>query len=257
MSSTFVRDMRVALEVTNNEKQKVNDSHPDRVLYFSCLKPDDFKVDEDNSVYAMKLHDCFSDSLIRFKVSKCSTVFFGGVNITKNGLFHSGLLFENDFEVTQNGVTDTYPKGHLLAHAMFVRKEGADDLDTMLLVCMCKNREAAFNELARIAAKNAEYYTRAMSPGFVSSTPCSKVVEKLQAEIRKPFDKYWRERLTQKTEKLGDSMTNCAIFAARIFYSLAPTEDRQEIAVKGTLKVFQELGYSESTVKPYISAITT
>ena len=188
------------------------------------------------------------------KLASVLLCFFAAVNIPQSNIFHSGLLIENDFEVTQNGVTKTYPKGHLMAHAMFVKN--GDELGTKLYVCMCTNREAAFNELACIAAKNAESYTRAMSPGFVSSTPCFQVVEKLQAEIRKPFDKYWKERLTEKAEKLGDNVTNCAIFAARLFYSLAPATDKQEIAVKGTLKVFQELGYSEAMVKPYISAIT-
>ncbi len=98
-----------------------------------------------------------------------------------------------------------------------------------------------------------------MSPGFVSSAPCFQVVEVLQKEISKPFDKNWMNRLGE-TEKevptLGDNETNCAIFAARIFYTLAPSEDKNEIAIAGTLKVFKDLGFDESKVKPFVSAIT-
>ena len=122
---------------------------------------------------------------------------------------------------------------------------------------MCKNRDAVFNELA-LVFKNSEYYTRAMSPGFVSSMACFQLVEKLRGEIRKPFDKDWSESLTEKVEKLADpcDVTNCALFAGRIFYTLAPVADRQDIAIKGTIRVFQELEYSEDVVKPFMAAIT-
>ncbi len=248
------------LEVTNDEKYKVDDSHSGKQLVFVCSKPEDFEVDDDNRVYSMKLNDA-SAGLVRFKVSKCSTVFFAAVHVSKYNLLHSGLVIENDFEVTMNGSPTTYKGGHLLVHAMFVKSESG--LGTKLLVCMCSTRDAAFNELATlIYVKNADYYTRAMSPGFVSSTPCCQVVDLLKNEISKPFDKHWATRLSESEKdlpevpKLGDNDTNCAIFAGRIFYTLAPSEDKYEIAIAGMLKVFKELSFEESKVKPYVSAIT-
>ena len=111
MSTSFVRDMRVALKVASMEKQRVDEDHPDRVICYLCSQPDDFTVDEENRVYAMKLNDRFSDSIVRFKISKCSSVFFAAVNVPNMNVPHCGLVIENDFEVTQND---------LLAHAMFV-----------------------------------------------------------------------------------------------------------------------------------------
>ncbi len=252
--------LQSTLEVTNDEKHKVDDTHSGKQLVFVCSKPEDFEVDDDNRVYSLKLND-ESAGLVRFKVSKCSTVFFAAVHVSKYNLLHSGLVIENDFEVTMNGSTTPYKGGHLLAHAMFVKSESGLDLGTKLLVCMCSTRDSAFNEMATLI-KNADYYTRAMSPGFVSSTPCCQLVELLRKEINKPFDKHWATRLSESMKdlpdapKLGGNDTNCAIFAGRIFYTLAPSEDKDEIAIAGMLKVFKELGFEESKVKPYVSAIT-
>ena len=247
MSSTFVGDLRAALEVTNDEKYTANESRPDLKFTYTALKPDAFKPVEDNKLYALMLND------VKFNVSKCSTVFFAAVHITMYDILHSGLVIENDFDVTVNGVTTSYSGGHLVAHALYVKQEDGK-MSTKLCVSMCSNRPGVFNELA-LVVKNAASYTRAMSPGFVSSTPCFQLVEKLRSEISKPFDLHWAKRLKEKVEKLGDNMTNCAIFAGRIFYALAPAEDKEEIAIKGTLRVFKELNFEEGSVSPYISAI--
>ncbi len=36
----------------------------------------------------------------------------------------------------------------------------------------------------------------------------------------------------------------------------SPSEDKNEIAIAGTLKVFKDLSFDESKVKPFVSAIT-
>ena len=240
------------LEVSNDgEKYTIDESHSGRELVFQCMSPEDFQADSDDSVYALKLNDS-SAGMVRFKVSKCSTVFFATI-YTKTAYPHSGLVIENDFEVTVNGSTTTYKNGYLVAHAMFTRS--GSTLSTRLLVCMCTTRNAAFNELA-VVFKNAGTYTRAMSPGFVSSTACFQLVETLRKEIRKPFDQYWDKRLTEKVEPLGDGITNCAIFAGRIFYSLAPSQDCKDSAKEGIQKVFKSLNIEASAVSPYISALT-
>lgn len=46
-------------------------------------------------------------------------------------------------------------------------------------------------------------------------------------------------------------MTNCALFAARIFYAVAPSADREALAIKGIISVFKELGFEDS-VSEYI-----
>ncbi len=240
------------LEVTNDEKYTVDESHSGRELVFQCSDPEDFQVDTDNRVYALKLKDS-SAGLVHFKVSKCSTIFFAAV-YTKTGYLHSGLVVENDFEVTVNGSPTPYKGGHLLAHAMFIRNGSI--LSTKLLVCMCSTRNAAFNELA-IVFKNAGTYTRAMSPGFVSSTPCFQLVETLRKEIKKSFDPYWDKRLTEKVAALGDDVTNCAIFAGCIFISLAPSQECKDVAREGIKKVFEALNIEASAVSPYVSALTT
>ncbi len=55
-----------------------------------------------------------------------------------------------------NGSTTPYKGRHLVAHALFF--ENGSHLSTRLLVCMCLTRDAAFNELATIISKNAEFY---------------------------------------------------------------------------------------------------
>jgi len=241
------------------EKYSLRGSVASDKLYF-VLKPDDLEVDEENRVYALKITNSGKD-LVRFRVTKCSTVFFVAVlmkaSATTLGLEwqfpHFGLVVENDFEVTEkiNGVSTTTKirNGCLVAHAMFVQPE----YSTKLLVALCANRDDAFNQLALVGGKNCTYQ-RAMSPGFVSSMACFQLVEKLKAEIRKPFDKEWDSRLSGKsTTSLGD-VTNCATFAVQIFYSLAPDDDKEKIVVEGMKAVFKRFEMLDKAA-PYLSAL--
>ena len=233
--------LRSALEEYNETKHRADDGRCYTRAEYIAYQPEDFKPDADDRIYALRLNNT------RFKVTCCSTVYFAGVYVPRCSILHCGLVIENNFYVTENGVTSQY--SHLVVHALFV-KQANGDLKTKLIMVFCNSRNDTFNELA-IIVKNCQDYNRAMSAGFVSSIPCFTLIEHLRSEIKKPFDKDWAKRLNEKVEKAGNNMTNCALFAARIFYAVAPSADREALAIKGIISVFKELGFEDS-VSEYI-----
>ena len=216
---------------------------------YTCIAktPEAVKEDEVDRVYALCIND------VRFEVKSCCTIHLAVIATKPTFAIHAGLLLENTnkFFVTENGNTREY--SHLVAHALYYEKS-KDDWRSQLMVTVCNSRDAAINELQNVYA-SSEYRSPVISAGFVSTMACYSLIEHIKSELNKPFDRHFMTRLREGAEKAPDGVTNCALFAARIFYTLAPSDDKEEIAVKNIRKTFKEMGLPEKVLDKYIDDV--
>ena len=216
---------------------------------YTCIAttPEAVKEDEVDRVFALCIND------VRFEVKSCCTIHLAVIATKPTFSIHAGVLLENEnkFFVTQNGNTREY--SHLVAHALYYDKS-KDDWKSKLMVTVCNSRDAAINELQNVY-KSEEYHSPVISSGFVSAMACFSLIQHIKSELNKPFDRHFLTRLSEGAEKAPDGVTNCALFAARIFYALAPSDDKEEIAVKNIRKTFKEMGLPEKVIDNYIDDV--
>ena len=209
--------------------------------------PEAVKEDEVDRVFALCIND------VRFEVKSCCTIHLAVIAATKPTFaIHAGVLLENEnmFFVTQNGNTREY--SHLVAHALYYEKS-KDDWRSKLMVTVCNSRDTAINELQNVY-KSEEYCSPVVSSGFVSAMACFSLIQHIKFELNKPFDRHFMTRLSEGAEKAPDGVTNCALFAARLFYALAPSDDKEEIAMN-IRTTFKKMGLPETVLDKYIADV--
>ena len=67
--------LRSALEEYNETKHRADDDRCYARAEYFAYQPEDFKPDADDRIYALRLNNT------RFKVTRCSTVYFAGVYV--------------------------------------------------------------------------------------------------------------------------------------------------------------------------------
>lgn len=218
--------------------------------------PEAVKEDEVDRAFALCIND------VRFEVKSCCTIHLAVIAAKPTDIhvatkpefaIHAGVLLENEnkFFVTENGNTREY--SHLVAHALYYEKS-KDDWRSKLMVTVCNSRDTAINELQNVY-KSEKYCSPVISSGFVSAMACFSLIQHIKFELNKPFDRLFLTRLSEGAEKAPDGVTNCALFAARLFYALAPSDDKEEIAVKNIRKTFKEIGLPETVLDKYIEDV--
>lgn len=207
-------------------------------------------------MYAVQFEDGI-DGWHKCTLDRCSTVYFVAVKKKDKPKYapHCGLLLENTFQLTKPDGTAS-EHSYVLIHALPSLNQGKS---TYLLVNFCDSKDAAFRELAKVFKKDPKGFENSISPGWRSSKSCADVISHLQSEMNRPFDPHWQSRLDDDdTSTKADmaSVTNCAMFASRIYYVLAP-DGRKEGAIKEIRAVFQKLGIPETKIKKFESLLKT
>lgn len=185
------------------------------------------RADEDDPIYAMIIRSW------RCEVKKLSTVHFVAVRSRDRDKStfppHCGLMLKNKFYLENGEENKRHEFDYLLAHAFIkdVPREQDDRMCTKLVLFFCNSREEVYQQLQGVH-KNYSEADRAMSPGVESYTSCATLVGLIKKELRKPFDVNWAQHLKGNTGKCSDDVTNCALFAARIFKHLTPSSEQND-----------------------------
>ena len=235
-------------EESSNSKSKPTEeesSYPEKCQQYAPCSyttkyPQQIKEHRFDRQYSFYIRD------IRFKAETFPTVYLAIIATKPKFQIHVGVILETKFSVTN----DRTAYSHLVIHLLFEK----DSWNAVLHFRLCNSRDAAFEELQSVYS-STEYFTPAISPGFVSTTAFSNIVQHIKSELKKPFDQEFPTRLKNGASKTPDGQTNCFLFAARLFYAIAPKYLFYDIAKYHIEETITAMGLPKTLLDKYIDDI--